>query len=126
MQIDFNVRAAAILTGSYVAGTVISSTTIPVGYLNQLMVYVDFTKGSLDSAQLKVEFSPNGVNYYQETFSSVLSGTATESVGEHAFTATGAYRLAIPIKDRFVKISVKGTGTATGSSMAIKAVAGLV
>jgi hypothetical protein len=39
-------------------------------------------------------------------------------------SATGAYRLAIQLKDRFVKISAKGTGTVDDSSLTIKAVTG--
>jgi len=46
-----SVRSAAILTTSYVAGTVIKD----VEKFNQLIIYIDFTKGSLTSLELKVE-----------------------------------------------------------------------
>lgn len=115
------VRAAAILTDSYVAGTVLDSTH----EYNQLTLLVDFTKGSLTSLEVKVEFSPDNSAYYQETAQSVSSGTATETVLEHTFTATGKYRIPIQINDRYIKVSAKGTGTVTNSSAAIDAILGI-
>lgn len=116
------VRADAILTGTYVAGTVLEEEHEE----NQLVLLVDFTKGSLTTAEIKVEFSPDNTNYYQETFQSITGGTATESVGEHQLSATGAYRILVPIKDRYIKISAKGTGTVTASSMKITSIVGQV
>jgi len=49
----------------------------------------------------------------------------TLSAGEHKMSATGTYRIALPTKDRYIKISAIGTGTVTNSSMAIKAIEGL-
>lgn len=119
------VRAAAILTGSYVAGTVIDGAGADgVWDHNQLILYITFTIGSLTSLQVKVEFSADNSTYYQETFGSISTGTSTEVVGEHSFAATGNFRLAIPIKDRFIKVSAKGTGTVTSSSVAILAITG--
>lgn len=112
-----SVRSAAILTGSYVAGTVIEN----VDDQNQLVLYVGFTKGSLTTAELKIEFSADNSNWYQEASESVSSGTATVSLKEHQFSATGNYRIPIALKDRYIRISVKGTGTVTSSSMAVTA-----
>ena len=121
-----NIRSSAVLTGSYVAATVlgpegVSASIDPVNN-NQLVLLVNFTIGSLTSAELKVEFSNDGTTYYQETASSISSGTSTDSLLAHSFTATGNYRLPIPLVDRYVKVSVKGTGTVTNSLMAVDAV----
>jgi hypothetical protein len=116
------VRAAAILTNAYVAGTVLDETQ---GY-NQLDILVDFTKGSLTSAEIKVEFSPDGSAYYQESFQAVSAGTATETLGVHTIAASGKYRISIPIMDRYIKISANGTGTVTSSSMTVDAILGVV
>ena len=121
-----NIRTSSILTTSYVAGTVLNFKNISPQDKNQLIIYVAFTKGSLTTAELKVEFSHDGITYYQETFSSISSGTSTETLGEHSFSASGNYRIAVPIKDSYIKISVKGTGTVTSSSMAVDAVLGNV
>lgn len=121
-----NVRSATILTNSYVAGTVLGPTNGNPSAYNQLVIYWGFTKGSLTSGELKVEFSHDGTTYYQETFSSVSGGTSTDTVGIHTQTATGNYRISIPIKDNYIKISVQGTGTVTSSSATVIAVLGNV
>ncbi len=121
-----NVRTSLVLTTSYVAGTVLKYDTGSPSDNNQLLVYFDFTIGSLTTAELKVEFSHDGTAYYQETFSAVSGGTSTDTLGEHAFAATGLYRIAIPIKDNYIKISVKGTGTVTSSLAVIDAIIGSV
>ncbi len=124
-----NIRAAAALTGSYVASTDISALTpnfpTKVELRNQLVLYVDLTLGNLTSAQVKLEFSHDGVTYYQEAFTSISNGTDTVNLGEHSMASSGKYRLAFPIKDVHVKVSAKGTGDATGSSMAIGAIIGV-
>jgi len=119
-----DVRASAVLTTGYVAGTVLDYSNVNPSQYNQLVILWSFTIGSLTSGELKVEFSHDGTTYYQETFSSVSSGTSTESLGEHTQTGTGNYRLAIPLKDNYVKISVKGTGTVTSSLCAVSAALG--
>lgn len=124
----FIIRAAAVLTNGYVAGNILSSRG-DTGYLmanpskyNQLVLYVDFTIGSLTDAQIKVEYSNDNSDYYQETFSAVSGGTSTESAGVHKLTATGKYTIAIPISAQNIKISSIGTGTVTDSSLKINAV----
>ena len=128
-----NIRSSAILTGSYVAATVLGAengttietrTTKPSEY-NQLVLFIDFTIGSLTDMRLKIETSPDGTNYYQESVGTITSAVELDEALEHKFTATGKYRLAIPTTDRYIKVSVKGTGTATSSLCAIDAVLGV-
>ncbi len=110
------VRAAAILTGSYVA-----SSQQRIQDFNQIFLYVDFTIGSLTSAELKIEFSEDGSNWYQEVSQvSAGGGTFTQNPVVHKFTATGKKRIPVPVADIYVRVSCKGTGTVTSSSMAVK------
>jgi len=117
----YNVRAAAILTGSYVAGTVIEETH----NLNQLIIYADFTVGELTDCDIKVEFSPDNNSFYQDSSEAIASGESTVSAKHYTLSATGKYRLALPIKDRYIKISATGNGTVTSSSLTIDAVVGI-
>lgn len=121
------VRTSAVLTGSYVAGTVLGQdqVTVQQGLKNQIIILINFTIGSLTSGQFKVEFSPDGNDWYQESYGTVATGVETDALLEHTLTATGKYRVPIPVKDNFVRISAKGTGSVTGSLMAIKAVVGI-
>lgn len=129
MQQDYAVqavRAAAILTGAYVAGTVLSYDNTNPALRNQLLLLVDFTIGSLTNADIKVEYSLDGTTYYQETFESISGGTATMSNGVYRLSSTGKYVIAIPIKMAYIKVSAIGNGTATASSMKIDAIVGTV
>jgi len=116
------IRPSAILTNSYVAGV----TLTDLKYKNQLVLFIDFTKGSLTTAEVKIEFSDDGVNFYQETVQGTLSGAnLPETLAVHQFSATGKYMVAIPIKCSAVKVSANGTGTVTDSLMAISAIVGV-
>lgn len=121
------VRADAILTTSYVAGTVLEDLERD----NQLMLYIEAVKGNVASFQVKVEYSYDGVTYCQQSFESVSGGVNTVSAGVFSFTLSGDpgdqnFVLAIPIKASKIKISTKGTGTITSSSVKITAAIGKV
>lgn len=130
------IRAAAILTTSYVAGNIIGKSTPaldylsgPVGLLNQLILYVDFTLGSLTSGDLIVEFNNDvsDVNgWYQETIDDIAAstGVVTEHNAVRTFAGSGKYRIPIKINDQFIRVSIKGTGTVAGSSAQINAIIG--
>lgn len=122
----YTVRTSAILTTSYVASNVnLGSDFKDINQLNQLVLLVDFTKGSLTTAEIKLEFSPDGTNWYQEVAESVSTGTSTVTAVERQFSTTGKYRIPVPVKDRFIRLSAKGTGTVTSSSLGINAVVGV-
>lgn len=120
------VRAALILTNSYVAGTVLSYANLNPALRNQLNILVAFTIGSLTNGKIKVEYSHDGSAYFQETFLSINGTVATASLGDYTFGGSGNYIISIPIKANYIKISAVGTGTVTSSSMTIDAVVGTV
>lgn len=126
----YSIRSSAIVTNSYVAGTIIQANTSgDIFDKSQLLLLVNVTLGSLTTADIKVEFSPDGTNYYQETYDAIGTATAsavtiTESLIQRSFAASGSYRIAIPILDAFIRISTKGTGTVTSSLVAITAIVG--
>ena len=114
----FAVRDAAILTGSYVAGNVIGN----VSEYNAIGLEVSFTLGSATSMELKIEESQNGTPYFQQASESASGGTISDSLAIRQFTATGSYAILVtPVRAKYIKVSVKGTGTATGTSATIKA-----
>jgi hypothetical protein len=117
-----NIRSSAILTGSYVAGTVLGPTNGNPSRFNQLEILANFTIGSLTTAELIVEFSHDGTTYYQETVSTVSGSTSVDTELTHQFNTTGQYRIQVPISDNYIKISVKGTGTVTSSLMTVDAI----
>lgn len=119
------IRSSAVLTTSYVAGTVIGPNDGAIDF-NQALLLIEFIIGSLSSAQVKIEFSIDGTTYGQESFVSLSGGTSSESLGIHNYTASGNYWIEKPIKYPYIKVSVQGTGTVTNSLMAITAFLGNV
>lgn len=118
------VRSAAILTNSYVAGDVLEGCE----KYNALSLLIDFTKGSLTDAQIKVEVSDNGTNYYTMLADFVSAGVNTVAGLVYKLTAATVSGSTTPlaINNKYIKISAIGTGTVTGSSLAIKAVLGKI
>lgn len=116
------VRAAAALTTGYVAGIVL----INCEEYNQLMLFLKFTKSSLSKLEIKIEFTfDGGTIYYPETFSAISEGESTETTGIHKRGVDGNFVIALPIKCSSIKVSAKGTGTVTSSSLKIDAVLGV-
>jgi len=114
------VRTSAILTGSYVAGTVLDKLQSQ----DKLALLADFTIGSLTSVDIKIEYSHDGTNYFQESAKSVSGGTITETLAVHRIAATGKYYIPLDMKARYAKISALGNGTATSSLLSISAIVG--
>lgn len=111
-------RAAAILTNGYVA-----SSAIDVRAYTQAIFFLDFTKGSLTDLDVKVEFSPDGSDWYQETFELIAADTSDETLGIHTYIATGKYRLPVEVASEYIRISAVGNGTVTSSSLKITMIA---
>lgn len=116
------IRPDAILTTAYVVGAELED----LERHNQIMLFLEFTKGQLTSFQLKIEFSDDGITYYQHTFESISGGVNTCSPGVYSFTPSGDqnFMLAVPVKCSKIRISVKGTGTVTSSSLRVRAAIG--
>lgn len=138
----YPIRASAVLTGSLVPGILLgggNSLEVVNGAIgspvnnNHLELYVDFTKGSLTSATIVIEFSNDGTNWFQETEDDLVisTGVITEIAVTRLFTTTGKYRVPININSpwinaNWIRISALGTGTVTGSLLAISAILGNV
>lgn len=115
------VRAAAILTNGYVAGTDIESTQ----QYNQAALLIAFTIGSLTDCDIKIEFSHDDTTYYQESFGTTSGAEDTLSAGHHTIAATGNYYYTFPIKARYIRVSAIGNGTVTSSSLALSLILGV-
>ncbi len=117
-----------MLTNSYVQYVLGFGTDgLPVNLNNQLILYVHFTKGSLTTAEIIIEFSHDGINnWVQETYDDIAASTGivTERPMVRQLAASGDYRIPVPINDQHIRVSVKGTGTVTSSLMAVDAIIG--
>lgn len=121
--VSTTLRSAAVVTGSYVA----SSSWLIAG-ANHIELLVTMTKSSVTSFEFKVEFSDDDSTWYQETATSTSSGTVTHSLAEHTFAASGLAATSYAVitlnnlSHKFMRVSTKGTGTVTNTSVAITGV----
>jgi len=112
------VREAAALTTSYVA-----SDSFNVEGANQLELLVSFTKGGSGGCRLKMEFSQDGTNWYQESmvseFPSVNDVKHTPIARKIGSSANLA--ISIPISASFFRVSAQAITSGTGTSLSIMA-----
>lgn len=113
-----SIRAAAILTDSYVASTIVRGDEY-----NFLGIQLAWTKGSLTSFELKIEGSNDGINYFQQITEITVGGAVTPALAYYTTTTAGSYNISVyPIRSKYIKVSVKGTGTTTNSSCTLGAI----
>jgi len=108
-------RASAPLTTSYVPGTPIDVENF--GILVLLVKYTMGTGESSNSVVLKVEFSPDGTNFYRQT-----NNAPTVETREYTFTAVSApgtydsIAIVLPVAAvSRVRVSAKETGVASNA-----------
>lgn len=114
------------VNGAYQAGVLLGPDEL-VEEKNQLQLYVHVALAG-GTGFLKVEFSDDNITYYQETSSYIAAppgaATSIDRFIEHEFDTSGNYRIAIPIKDRYIKVSIKVTG-AGEPVMSVKGILGI-
>jgi hypothetical protein len=122
------VRDAAVLTGTYVAGNGTGAENdVDISGANQIVLFLTITMGALDSIELRAEVALASGDRFQEASAAACKGVAFVRPLEYSIRAVdltggaGALYLPIPVLGDKVRISAKGTGTTTGSSLTISA-----
>lgn len=114
------VRAAAILTASYV-----SSDEVDVSGFSKLAIFFSVTKASLTSIQYKVQQSFDaGSTWYDIGAETIGLTTITDGIPEYSRTLAGNekwYKLVVAAGER-LRVQVKGTGTLTSCSCTVTVV----
>ena len=110
------IRTAAILTTSYV-----DTNTLDVKEFKNLCLLFSLTQGSLTSFEYIVYVSDDNVTYYQEATETIAAALITDTVANYTIALSGDldYYKLVPVYSRYIKLAVKGTGTATGSSCTV-------
>jgi hypothetical protein len=107
-KVPFPIRAAAILTNAAVA-----SLVIPVNptLTQKLMLYVDFTLGSLTNVLIQAQVTYDGTNWFDCTVPGLLT-----------LTATGKKAVLVDVAGaKQFRATAQGTGTVTSSSLQLDA-----
>lgn len=114
-------REEAVLTTSYVVTplTNLDGSLFDCSQLDAYNLYINFTKGSLTTAEIKIEFSYDGTNWFQEPNSLVSSGTTTWTPNVNTLAASCDISPKMTMANKYMRVSCKGTGTVTGSKLAV-------
>jgi len=122
------VRAAAVTTTSYVAGTVVG-----IDESNAIGIQVTIVKNNETSFEFRVESSiDGGLTYAEQIAISSTGGTTTitpniYSVTGASLAATHSFTFIVtPIKGDTIRISTKSTGGSPLGTVAIRCITGWV
>ncbi len=118
------VRHGTVLTNAYVTSDVIGpKPQVNPTDQNQLMLYTFIKLGGLTEIDLIVEFSSDKINWVQETIDQpAITGIITEVLATRKFVADGGYRIAIPIKDQYIRLKYKGNNA--GGTLGVDVIEG--
>lgn len=116
-------RTSWNLTSAYQSesGTQPTKTFAAAGYsrLNLDVLYTMGATESTNSIELKIEGSPDGVNYYRIPNETVSGGTSTLTAREFTFVgadaAAATISIGLDINYKFIKVSAKETGVVTNA-----------
>ena len=112
-----SVREAAALTTSYVV-----SDSFNIQGANQLQLLVSFTKGDSNGCTLKIEFSEDETNWYQESECSVYeTGDITHKPALRRIESSSDIVISIPVSTSFFRVSAAAFTSGTGTSLSIVA-----
>jgi hypothetical protein len=117
------VRTSVALTNAYQAETGTNPTkSFKTDGFSKMNLDVLYTMGATEtsnSVEVKVEQSPDGINFYQVVNDTTSGGTSTLTARE--FTIVGvnastlAFSLPLDISARFARVSFKETGVAANA-----------
>jgi hypothetical protein len=114
-----DVRRASALEKSYV-----TSDSFDIRGANQLQLWVSFIKGKSGGCRLRIEFSEDGANWYQESEYSVDAiGDVRHKPAYRNIQPSSNIIISIPISACFFRVSAASIGSGTGTSLSIMATA---
>lgn len=123
---EANVRTGVALTGAYQAensGGTTPTKTFDVGGHSRVEFAFNYIMGATESSnsiEVKVEWTPDGTNFYQLTTDTTVGGTSTMAarefthVGVNAAASSITWGLDIAYKDS-IRVSIKETGVVTNA-----------
>ena len=112
------VRTSSVLTTSEVLSEVREAKEL-IKACNQASFFINFTKGSLDNAEVKLYVKQEGGDWHAIPEVSYSGGVGTVSPITLTLTASTKFVFETPINTEYLAVGVKGTGTVTDSLMEI-------
>lgn len=110
-------RAAAVLTLAEVAGAVID-----IQNFNQMQLEIAFTIGSSAGCLIQVEFSDDGVSYFDQSHWAIIGGERVYVTSPIRLSASASLVVSFPIANLNCRIQAIAITDATGTSLAVTSV----
>lgn len=110
------VREAAVLALDYVA-----EEPCLIQGANQLQVFVGFVKGRSDGCRLKIEFSEDKENWYQESVADLVGGDNVHSPLARKLDDSCNLLISMPVSATWFRISAQAITAVSGSSLSVMA-----
>lgn len=112
-----SVREASALTIAYV-----TSEAIYIEGADNIGMLVSFTLGSSDGCRIKIEFSYDEVNWYQEPNYTVSGSDEIYKPITKKLESSMNIQIDFPVANRYMRISVAAITSGSGTSLTIVAV----
>jgi hypothetical protein len=119
-----NLISKPIFTSQAVTLVGVVSSVMNIEGANQLQLLVNFTAGSSTGVLLKVEYSENQIDWYQETMADFLSSTLLEHLPiTRKITSTSKAKIALSVSSSYVRVTATALNNETGVVISITATA---
>jgi len=110
-----SLREASALTTDYIYSNVVN-----IQGANQLQLLVSFTKGSSEGCRLKIEFSEDRANWFQESSYTLSQDIyAIHRPAYREIQSTSNIVISVPISATFSRIGAAAITSGTGTSLSI-------
>lgn len=117
-----NIRTIAIRESLELTTSYVTSERFNIQGSNQLQLLVSFSKGNSDGCRLKIEFSEDEANWYQESEYSVYeTGDVRHKPAFRKIESSSDIVISIPVSASFIRVSAAAIGSGTGTSLSIMA-----
>ncbi len=114
------IRMNSALTTSFVVSEIMN-----IQGANQVQLLVSFIKGDSNGCRLKIEYSVDQVNWYQESIynENPLLDEITHNAVVRKIEETGNYVLSIPVSSCYMRVWAQAISSGSNTSLSIIATA---
>lgn len=110
-------RSASPLNTSFVQSSIMN-----IQGANQVQLLVGFVKGNSDGCRLKIEYSEDKIDWYQESMINEFTGNdVRHTLLTRIIRDSGNYVISIPVSGSFFRVSAQAITSGVNTSLSILA-----
>ena len=117
-----NLIAEVIRSASPLSVSFVTSSIMNIQGANQVQLLVSFVKGNSDGCRLKLEYSEDKVDWYQESMiNEFIANDAKHALLTRVISNSGNYVISVPVSGSFFRVSAQAITSGTNTSLSILA-----